>query len=67
MFYAFDGEGANPRSILMRIADRKSSLVMGQAQDLDAAAAEDLSAGIAELAAINHDIWDAVREYGYPS
>ncbi|MCV2893426.1 hypothetical protein [Lentibacter sp. XHP0401] len=65
--YAFDGEGANPRSILMRIADRKSSLVMGQAQDLDAAAAEDLSAGIAELAAINHDIWEAVREYGYPS
>lgn len=64
--YAFDTEGENPRSILMRIADRKDKLMMGQVNDLDAAAAEAVEAAIAELRAINRDIWKTVSDFNYP-
>ncbi|TDT75387.1 hypothetical protein BDE40_2116 [Litoreibacter halocynthiae] len=64
--YAFDSDGENPRSILMRIADRKDKLMMGQVNALDAAAAEDVEAAIAELKSINRDVWQAVRDYNYP-
>ncbi|SMX33920.1 hypothetical protein [Octadecabacter ascidiaceicola] len=64
--YAFDTEGENPRSILMRIADRKDKLMMGQVNDLDAAAAEAVEAAIAELRSINRDIWITVNEFNYP-
>ena len=64
--YAFDEAGANPRSILMRIADRKDKLMMGQVNDLDAAAAQAVEAAIAELKAINRDIWQAVSDFDYP-
>ncbi|AKS46941.1 hypothetical protein SAMN05444287_2065 [Octadecabacter temperatus] len=64
--YAFDNEGENPRSILMRIADRKDKLMMGQVNDLDAAAAEAVKAAIAELRSINRDIWKTVSDFNYP-
>lgn len=64
--YAFDSAGNNPRSILMRIADRKEKLLMGQVNDLDTAAAEAVEAAIAELKLINRDIWQAVGEFNYP-
>ncbi|WP_281857393.1 hypothetical protein [Litoreibacter halocynthiae] len=64
--YAFDSDGENPRSILMRIADRKDKLMMGQVNALDAAAAEDVEAAITELKSINRDVWQAVRDYKYP-
>ena len=64
--YAFDSEGGNPRSILMRIADRKDKLMMGQVNDLDAAAAEAVEEAISELKSINRDIWQAVSDFNYP-
>ncbi|SDX42427.1 hypothetical protein [Litoreibacter albidus] len=64
--YAFDSDGDNPRSILMRIADRKDRLMMGQVNDLDAAAAEDVRAAIGELQSINRDIWQTVSDLNYP-
>lgn len=64
--YAFDPESGVPRSILMRIADRKDRLLIGQSQDLDAAAAEDVKASIDELGGISRDIWQAIRDLGYP-
>lgn len=64
--YAFDSDGDNPRSILMRIADRKDKLMMGQINDLDAAAAEAVEAAIDELKSINRDIWKAVSDFNYP-
>lgn len=63
--YAFDSEG-NPRTILMRIADRKDRLMIGQTDPLDDAAAGNIETAIDELAAINRDIWQAIRELGYP-
>lgn len=64
--YAFDSDGDNPRSILMRIADRKDKLMMGQVNELDAAAAEDVRAAIGELQSINRDIWQTVSDLNYP-
>ncbi len=65
--YAFDGEGGNPRTILMRIADRKDSLKMGQMDPLDASAAADITAAIDELRRINRDIWRMIADFGYPN
>jgi len=65
--YAFDAEGGNPRSILMRISDRKDKLMIGQTSPLDQAAIKDVEAAIAEMAAINQDIWRLIAKYGYPT
>lgn len=64
--YAFDGEGGNPRTILMRIADRKDSLKMGQIDPMDAAAADGIAKAIDELRSINRDIWRLISDFGYP-
>ncbi len=64
--YAFDSEGSNPRTILMRIADRKDKLMMGQVNELDTAAAEGVTDAIAELTQINRDIWQAIADFDYP-
>mgnify|MGYP003639869393 CR=1 FL=1 len=64
--YAFDAEGGNPRTILMRIADRKDTLKIGQSNPLNDAAADDIEAAIAELAAINRDIWTMIAQFDYP-
>lgn len=64
--YAFDPEGGNPRTILMRISDRKDTLKMGQSNPLNDAAAEDIEDAIRELMAINRDIWRVVAEFDYP-
>jgi hypothetical protein len=65
--YAFDGEGGNPRTILMRIADRKDSLKMGQTDAMDASAADGITTAINELRSINRDIWRLISDYDYPS
>lgn len=64
--YAFDPESGAPRSILMRIADRKDKLLIGQSLDLDAAAAENVRVSIEELGDISRDIWQAIRKLDYP-
>lgn len=64
--YAFDSEGGSPRSILMRIADRKDHLVMGQVNMLDQTAAQGVKEAIIALQQINQDIWHAILELDYP-
>lgn len=64
--YAFDPDGGPPKSILMRIADRKDSIRMGQSLDLDAAALDHIRQSIDELAKINQSIWGHIAHYGYP-
>ena len=65
--YAFDPEGGPPKSILMRIADRKDGIRMGQALDLDAAALAHIGQSIADLAQLNRAIWAHVAHYRYPA
>ncbi|MFC4214542.1 hypothetical protein ACFP4H_05135 [Pseudophaeobacter arcticus] len=64
--YAFDAEGGNPHTILMRIADRKDTLKIGQSRPLNDAAAEDIEAAISELKKINQKIWKTILHFGYP-
>ncbi|OZB16236.1 MAG: hypothetical protein B7X55_08315 [Rhodobacterales bacterium 34-62-10] len=65
--YAFDPDGGPPKSILMRIADRKDGIRMGQTLDLDAAAMDTIRKAITDLARINQDIWAHIARYGYPA
>lgn len=64
--YAFDPDGGPPKSILMRIADRKDEIRMGQTVDLDAAAIADIARAIDDLARINQEIWAHIARFGYP-
>jgi hypothetical protein len=65
--YAFDPDSGNARTILMRIADRKDKLVVGQVNQLNGAAAEDIEAAISDIGRINRDIWKVIADYGYPA
>ncbi|WP_347266718.1 hypothetical protein [Paracoccus sp. (in: a-proteobacteria)] len=65
--YAFDPDSGNVRTILMRIADRKDEIRMGQSSDLDAAALDEIRAVIQDLATLNREIWTLVRDFGYPA
>ncbi len=65
--YAFDPDGGNPRTILMRIADRKHDIRMGQMSEVDEQVLADIEAAISTLVKINHDIWDMVQDFNYPS
>ena len=64
--YAFDAGGGPVRTIQMRIADRKTSLRIGEEAVLDRATLEDLNAALKELGALNAEIWAIVAEYGMP-
>lgn len=65
--YAFDPESGSTRSILMRIADRKETIKMGQAFELDATAIDEIDKAIAQLHRINHQVWSIVHTFGYPN
>lgn len=64
--YAFDPDGGPPKSILMRIADRKDEIKIGQTVDLDAAMIDKLRQTIMDLARINQDIWAHIARFNYP-
>ncbi|MFU1477065.1 hypothetical protein ACM25N_04920 [Roseovarius sp. C7] len=64
--YAFDPDGRHPRTIQMRIADRKDRLLMGQDTPLDAAALDEIRAALDALAEINRDIWQFISVHNYP-
>jgi len=65
--YAFDAESGNARTILMRIADRKSDLRIGQVADVDEQAITDIETSLQELAALNRRFWGLIRDYRYPA
>jgi hypothetical protein len=64
--YAFDPESGNVRTILMRIADRKDEIKMGQSTDLDEAALTEIRSAIDDLSTLNHEFWAVVHDFGYP-
>ena len=64
--YAFDPESGHVRTILMRIADRKDEIKMGQSTDLDEAAMGEIRSVISDLGDLNREFWAIVREFGYP-
>lgn len=64
--YAFDSNAEVSHTILMRIADRKDEIKMGQTSAVDGEAVEGINDAIGELQDINRTIWGVLREYGYP-
>ncbi|WP_246831786.1 hypothetical protein [Thioclava sp. F36-6] len=64
--YAFDEGGGPVRAIQMRIADRKTSLRIGEESVLDSATLAELEAALAEMQAINAEIWAIAKDYGMP-
>lgn len=65
--YAFDPDGGAPRTILMRIADRKDQIKIGEIDRLDAHALDRIHAAIEELTDINRAVWAFIRERNYPT
>ncbi|MBT2131639.1 hypothetical protein [Aliiroseovarius lamellibrachiae] len=65
--YAFDPDGGNPRTILMRIADRKHDIRMGQTNEIDETVLSDIESAIGTLSQINRDIWEMVQDFHYPT
>lgn len=65
--YAFDPESGQARTILMRIADRKNEIKLGQSNVLDADALESIRTVIAELGVLNQEFWSLIQDYGYPT
>lgn len=65
--YAFDPDGGSPRTILMRIADRKDQIKIGESNTLDSDALERIEAAIEELTDINRATWTFIKARGYPN
>ncbi len=65
--YAFDPETGGVRTILMRIADRKDEIRMGKSTDLDETALNEIRSVIADLGALNREIWSIITDFGYPA
>ena len=65
--YAFDPDGGSPRTILMRIADRKDQIKIGESNTLDADALDRIEAAIEELTDINRATWAVIKAREYPN
>lgn len=64
--YAFDPDSGMARTILMRIADRKSDIKVGRTDNVDTAALLELEKTIEELGTLNHRFWTVIAKYNYP-
>ncbi|MFN4154653.1 MAG: hypothetical protein ACK4HF_08370 [Paracoccaceae bacterium] len=65
--YSFDPEGGAPRSIQMRISDRRDAIKVGQIEVLDGEARDEIGKTIAGLADLNRTIWQLITDYSYPA
>jgi hypothetical protein len=64
--YAFDSNSAATHTILMRIADRKNAIKMGQVEQLDQDTTDGIHNAIDELGEINREIWEFLNKHRYP-
>lgn len=64
--YSFNPDGGVPRTIQMRISDRRDAIKMGQIEFLDARARADIEGAITRLAELNRAFWSLIMDYRYP-
>ncbi|MTI02205.1 hypothetical protein [Ruegeria arenilitoris] len=64
--YSFDQESGNPKTILMRIADRKTDIKLGREDTVDDNALQEIEDVVAQLSKANRDIWKLISQLGYP-
>lgn len=65
--YSFDPDGGRPRTIQMRIADRRDTIKVGQTEALDEDALGDIDTAIGRLHDLNRTIWKLIADYAYPT
>lgn len=64
--WSFDLEHGSITTILMRIADRKETILFGKSETLDADEIARLDATLAALAALNRAMWGFLTRFDYP-
>ncbi|OSP54793.1 hypothetical protein [Pseudoruegeria sp. SK021] len=64
--FAVDADGRNPRTIMMRIADRRDSTKMGKTDQLDSVALDELQQTVEGLTRLNRDVWGVIQAWNYP-
>lgn len=64
--YAFDNNSEVTHTILMRIADRKSAIKMGQVEQVDQIASQGIHQAINDLGDLNRKIWKFLHANEYP-
>ncbi|WP_170332550.1 hypothetical protein [Ruegeria arenilitoris] len=64
--YSFDADSGNPKTILMRIADRKTDIKVGREDTMDDKAIQEIEDIVAQLSAANRDIWHLIGKLGFP-
>lgn len=64
--YAFDPDNGSTRTILMRIADRKNDIRVGQSSEIDDIAIAEIEESLRGLSALNSRFWATARRHGYP-
>lgn len=64
--YAFDPENGSTRTILMRIADRKNDIRVGEVHQIDDDALAEIDETLKKLADLNARLWRLARRFDYP-
>ncbi|MDW4548905.1 hypothetical protein R5H32_06030 [Defluviimonas sp. D31] len=64
--YSFDANGGSPKTILMRISDRKDAIRYGKTDPINSAELETIDAAIETIADLNREIWRLAQRHGYP-
>ncbi|SLN75325.1 hypothetical protein RUM8411_04180 [Ruegeria meonggei] len=64
--YSFDAESGNPKTILMRISDRKTDIKLGREDTVDDKAIKEIEDIVDQLSAANRDIWKLIKQLGFP-
>lgn len=64
--YAFDEEGRNAKTILMRIVDDKENIRYGKTERIDSREMARLRASKKTIEDTNRRIWKIVTDYGFP-
>lgn len=64
--YSFDPESGNPKTILMRIADRKTGIKLGREDTVDDQAMQEIEDVVKQLSDANRDIWNLIKKLGFP-
>ncbi|NDW01135.1 hypothetical protein [Salipiger sp. PrR002] len=64
--YSFDSESGGYKTILMRIADRKTDIRMGRSGEIDDAEIARIEQTITQLGALNVQMWDLIKRRAFP-
>lgn len=64
--YSFDPDSGNPKTILMRIADRKTDIKLGRADTMDELALQEIEKVVDQLTEANRDVWRLITQLKYP-